>query len=117
MPFIRRQAVRSAATHLCRITLSAPRVRLDIAVPASVPVASLLPTLLWHTGEQAADEGAANGGWVLQRLGEEPLDTARTLASNGVRDGDILYFRPRHASLPHAVFDDPVDAVATTLRD
>jgi len=101
----------------CRITVVAPRMRLDIAVPADVPLAALVPTLLLHTGEQAVEAGAAHGGWALQRLGEPPLDTNGTCAGLGILDGDIVYFRPRAAAAPEAVFDDPVDGIGSILRD
>jgi type VII secretion integral membrane protein EccD len=103
--------------NLCRVTLIAPRVRLDIALPAAVPLAALLPTLLWHSGEQLADEGLPHGGWALQRVGDAPLDTSRTLTALGVRDGDVLHLRPRQEALPTPVFDDTVDAISTALRE
>jgi type VII secretion integral membrane protein EccD len=102
---------------LCRVTLIAPRVRLDIALPSAVPLAALLPTLLWHSGEQLAEEGLPHGGWALQRVGEAPLDTGRTLAALGIRDGDVLHLRPRQDALPTPVFDDTVDAISTALRE
>jgi type VII secretion integral membrane protein EccD len=101
----------------CRVTMVAPRVRIDVALPATVPLASLLPTLLWHSGEQLAEEGLAHGGWALQRAGDAPLDTAASVAALGIRDGDILYLRPRQEALPTAVYDDAADAIVTTLRD
>jgi type VII secretion integral membrane protein EccD len=103
-----------AGGDLCRVTVVAPRMRLDVAVPSEVPVASLLPTLLWHTGEQ--DE-AAPSGWALQRAGEGPLDTGLTMAGLGVRDGDILYLRTRAGAAPALVFDDAADAITSTLKE
>ena len=100
-----------------RITVVAPRMRLDVAIPADVPLAALLPTLLWHTGEQAVEAGATHGGWSLQRLGEPPLDTARTCAALGIVDGDTVYFRPRDVALPEFVYDDAVDGIGSILRD
>jgi type VII secretion integral membrane protein EccD len=104
-----------ADADLCRITLVAPRVRLDVAVPATVPLAGLLPTLLSHIGEQTAEEGAVHGGWAVQRLGEAPLDTERSITALRIRDGEVLYLRPRQDALPAATFDDPVDAMGTAL--
>jgi type VII secretion integral membrane protein EccD len=95
----------------------APRVRIDVALPAGASLASLLPTLLWHSGEQLAEEGTQHGGWALQRAGESPLDTAATAAALGIRDGDVLYLRPRQEALPPLVHDDAVDAIVSTLRD
>ena len=101
----------------CRVTVVAPRMRLDIAVPHQVPLAHLLPTLLWHSGEQLAEQGVPHGGWALQRVGEGPLDAAQTMAALGVRDGDILYLRTRENAAPAPLFDDTADAITTTLRE
>jgi type VII secretion integral membrane protein EccD len=77
----------------------------------------LLPTLLFHTGEQVIEAGAAHGGWALQRLGEPPFDIARSAAAVGLMDGDVVYFQPRAQALPELVFDDPVDGMGTVLRE
>lgn len=106
-----------ASTELCRVTVVAPRMRLDVAVPHEVPLAHLLPTLLWHSGEQLAEEGVPHGGWALQRAGEGPLDSGLTMAALGVRDGDILYLRTRATAAPAPVFDDTADAITATLRE
>jgi type VII secretion integral membrane protein EccD len=106
-----------AGGDLCRITVVAPRMRLDVAVPQEVPLANLLPTLLWHSGEQLAEEGIASGGWALQRVGEGPLDTGQTMSALGVRDGDILYLRTGNGAAPTPVYDDTADAITSTLRD
>src|SRR5262249_42618724 len=34
-----------------------------------------------------------------------------------IRDGEMLYLRPRQAQLPELAFDDVADAVATASRD
>jgi type VII secretion integral membrane protein EccD len=102
---------------LCRVTIIAPSTRVDMALPVDVPLADLLPTLLRHAGEELPDAGLVHSGWVLQRMGETPLDPARSVSSLGVRDGEILHFRPRQAQLPELAFDDVVDAIATASRD
>jgi type VII secretion integral membrane protein EccD len=89
---------------------------MDLAIPADVPLADLLPTLLRYAGEDLADEGVRHGGWSLARLGGQPLDHGRTAAQLGVRDGEVLYFNPRAAAAPEIVFDDVVDAVATATN-
>lgn len=107
----------AAGSEFCRVTVLAPRIRLDVAVPSDVPLAGLLPTLLLHSGEQRADDAGPPGGWVLQRVGEGPLDTDHSLRALGVGDGDVLYLRPWQSALPAAVYDDTVDAITTTLRE
>jgi type VII secretion integral membrane protein EccD len=89
---------------------------MDLALPADVPVAELLPTLLRHVGEEP-DGGGTAGPWALSRLGGPPLDTGRTPAQLEVRDGELLYLAPRSAAAAEIVFDDVVDAVATATRD
>ncbi|MGC4893731.1 type VII secretion integral membrane protein EccD [Micromonospora sp. DT31] len=107
-------ATKTATGGLSRITIVAPRTRMDLALPSDVPLADLLPTLLRYAGEDLADEGVRHGGWSLSRLGGQPLDGGRTAAQLGVRDGEVLYFNPRAATAPEIVFDDVVDAVATS---
>jgi type VII secretion integral membrane protein EccD len=100
---------------LCRVRLVGPRTQVDLALPTTVPLADLLPSLLRMAGEELAEEGAGHGGWALQRLGEGPLDTAADLAELGLRDGDVLALRPRRDALPLADYDDVADAVDAAL--
>jgi type VII secretion integral membrane protein EccD len=102
---------------LARITLVAPRTRIDLALPTDVPLADLLPTLLHVTGNDFAGEGVAGGAWALSRLGGAALDSSRTPAQLQVYDGELLYLRPRGEEAPMLVFDDVVDAVATATGD
>ncbi|WP_455356645.1 type VII secretion integral membrane protein EccD [Streptomyces sp. SYSU K217416] len=102
---------------LCRLTVRAPAKSIDLAVPADVPVADLLPAVLGYAGDNLEETGIDHGGWVLQRLGGEPMDQERTLDSYGLRDGDTLYLRPRTEALPEVHIDDLVDGISTTMRD
>ncbi|MFF9062398.1 type VII secretion integral membrane protein EccD [Streptomyces sp. NPDC101213] len=104
----------SAMAELCRLTVRAPSVRVDLAVPADVPVADLLPTLLRYVGEEAEEAGLDHAGWVLQRLGDPPLDEETTLARAGLADGAVLHLRPHTEALPEARLDDLVDGIADT---
>lgn len=104
----------SAVAELCRLTVRAPSVSVDLAVPADVPVADLLPTLLRYVGEEAEEAGLDHAGWVLQRLGDAPLDEETTLARAGLADGDVLYLRAHTEALPEARLDDLVDGIADT---
>ncbi|MGO4760411.1 type VII secretion integral membrane protein EccD, partial [Streptomyces sp. 2MCAF27] len=107
----------SATAGLCRVTVHAPAKSIDLAVPADVPVADLLPTLVSYAGDELAEKGLEHGGWILQRLGGQPLEADRSLESIGLRDGETLYLRPRTDSLPEVVLDDLVDGIATTMQD
>ncbi|NUR42639.1 MAG: type VII secretion integral membrane protein EccD [Streptomyces sp.] len=101
---------------LCRLTVRAPARTVDLAVPADVPVADLLPAVLGYAGDDLEEAGLDHGGWVLQRLGGEPLDEERTLDAYGMRDGETLFLRPRTEALPEVHLDDLVDGIATTMR-
>lgn len=103
----------SVVSNTCRITVISSEFRADLAVPVHIPVAELLTTLVASLGRQVADEGAANGGWILQRACEPALDPAASLAASQIRDGDVLHLRTRAAQLPEIAFDDVLDAVAT----
>ncbi|NBM18431.1 type VII secretion integral membrane protein EccD [Streptomyces sp. GC420] len=102
---------------LCRLTVKTPQRVLDLAVPVDVPLADLLPTLLEHAGEELPEQGIEHEGWVLQRLGEDPLDEESTPEGLSLRDGEMLHLRPRTERLPAIHFDDLVDGVAGSMRD
>lgn len=102
---------------LSRVTLVAPRGRVDLALPSDVPLAELLPALVRYAGDEILDPSRARDGWVLTRLGNRVLDTSRTPAQLEVRDGELLYLRPRTPDAPDLVFDDVVDAVATATQE
>ena len=108
---------REQAGDLRRVTIVGPRKRFDIAIPGTAPLAQLLPALLGHAGADLPDAGAAHGGWALQRLGGWPLDTAKSAIALGVRDGEVLYFRPRRVELTAPVFDDPAESIGWTLAE
>ncbi|MEU4339256.1 type VII secretion integral membrane protein EccD [Micromonospora lupini] len=101
------------AAEMCRLVVHAPQRRLEVAVPADVPVADLLPALLHHLGDNLVDAGLAHGGWVLQRLGGSPLDEESSVATLGLHDGESVHLRPRSEMIPPVHFDDLADGIAT----
>jgi type VII secretion integral membrane protein EccD len=108
----------SQVADLCRVTIRAPAKHIDLAVPGDVPVADLLPTLLSYGGgedEDLAESGLEHEGWVLQRLGGEPLDPESTLEGLDLHDGDTLYLRPRTETLPSVRLDNLPDGIADTM--
>ncbi|WP_131739255.1 type VII secretion integral membrane protein EccD [Actinomadura roseirufa] len=104
-------------TDLCRVVIVAPHRRLDLSLPADIPLSHMLPTLLQVAGPNLADAGLTHSGWVLQRLDQAPLEESRSLSGLGVRDGEVLYFRPALGQLPEITFDDVADAVATGVNE
>jgi len=109
--------VATGTTVFSRVTVVAPRTRIDVALPADVAVADLLPMLLEMARETTPDGGARHGGWALAKLGDASLDPSRTLASLGVVDGDLLQLRRRNENPPPPLYDDVVDAIADADPD
>jgi type VII secretion integral membrane protein EccD len=112
------------AGELCRVTVVGHGRRLDVALPAEVALAELVPTLLRTlvnheppTGDRrAAIAPGDTSGWVLQRLDGTPLDLSANVASAGVRQGDLLQLRRREWAAVPPVVDDLVEAIGTAVR-
>ncbi|MFF2141680.1 type VII secretion integral membrane protein EccD [Kitasatospora sp. NPDC058190] len=111
IPAARTTALREpfAVPEVCRITVDGPAGRSDLAIPVTLSVAALQSVLLDALPERSAEPGTA---WVLQRLGEDPLDPAGTAQTLGLHDGDVLHLRPAETALPALQFDDLADGVA-----
>ncbi len=107
---------RGASTGLARVTIAAPRRRVDVALPEQVPTAELLPGLLRAAGDGLADQGQEHGGWVLRKADGTLIDAARPIGTQELHDGDVLHLMPRQAEWPEMDYDDVVDAIATDAR-
>jgi type VII secretion integral membrane protein EccD len=103
------------ASVLSRVTIVAPSGRIDVALPSDIPLVELLPTLLEAAGG-GADEPGRRNGWSLYRMGDTEMDNSRTAAQLSVRDGELLYLRPRDEAAPLLVYDDLVDLLAIGTR-
>src|SRR5215467_11252811 len=112
-----RQMASAAGSDLCRVTVVGPSRRIDIALPNYVTFADLFPTVARYVGLSGPDVVGEKGGWVLQRLGEEPFASAMTPQQAGLRDGEMIYLRPRRTPLPRMGFDDVADVIASGLND
>ncbi|MCZ4100256.1 type VII secretion integral membrane protein EccD [Streptomyces sp. So13.3] len=105
--------ITTAATGYCRVTVVAPDSRIDLALPDDVPVADLRSELLTLSGQtQVAGEPT---GFHLTRRDGSVLDGGLSLAAQRVLDGELLSLRPFADSLPPAVHDDVVDAIASAV--
>ncbi len=95
----------------CRVTVLAPRATVDVALPADVPVAELVPMMLDLVGEPTY--GVRPMPWRLTGAAGAPLPAGASLAELGVPDGELLRLAPDLPPPPPPVFDDPVDALAS----
>lgn len=117
---MKEMVVSQSSPDLRRITVHADALQLDLVLPALVPVAVLIPSIvdmlparggLAVTGTD--DPGAAP--YRLCRLGAAALDASTTLAHNGIRDGSVLVLTRSPTDPPAPRFDDVAEAVSTTL--
>jgi type VII secretion integral membrane protein EccD len=106
----------SSAAEVCRLLVVGPTSRIDLSVPTHVPLADLMPAMLRGLGPDLADRGLEHSGWVVQRLGEAPLDEDLSVADHNLLDGDAVHLRPRSDQIPPLDFDDLIDGVATGMR-
>jgi type VII secretion integral membrane protein EccD len=102
---------------MCRVTVIGPSRRVDIALPGYVSFADLFPVVAKYAGLDGPDVVGEQGGWVLQRLGQEPFSPAMTPLQAGLRDGEMIYLRPHREQLPRMSFDDVADVIASGLSD
>jgi type VII secretion integral membrane protein EccD len=101
-----------AGADLCRITVRGPDGRADLAVPVSVTPGDLLTLLVRRLAGDAAGERT---GWVLQRLGDAPLDEDVPIEVLELLDGEVLYLRPADDAVPELRYDDVPDGIGASV--
>ena len=89
----------------------------DLALPAAIPVATLIPSIvdiLGGRGVGCSGDGAPRR-YQLSCPGTSALNTSTTLADNGIRDGAVLLLTHSATPLPAPRYDDVAEAVSATL--
>ncbi|WP_026343739.1 type VII secretion integral membrane protein EccD [Nocardia sp. BMG111209] len=105
---------------LCRVSIIGGNTQVDMALPASIPIANFIPDVVEIIASRNPDlsEHDESGGplqaqhWTLSRLGHEPIEPHRTLTEAEVFDGELLVLRTIDTVEAPALFDDVIDAVA-----
>ena len=97
---------------LSRVTIISTSRRVDLALPGSVTLSELMPSILRFSGLESNTPTEAVHAWVLQRFGSDPFDLYSPISKLNIRDGETLHLRHRENAIPDAAFDDVVDAVA-----
>ncbi|GHK05976.1 type VII secretion integral membrane protein EccD [Streptomyces sp. Y2F8-2] len=108
------QVSTGTSTGFCRITIAAPDSRVDVALPEDLPIQDLFPEIVRLSGLVQPDTSPA--GYHLVRREGQVLDASRSLLEHRVRDGEVLLLRTFADSLPPAVHDDVVDAIAAAVK-
>ncbi|KQO96863.1 type VII secretion integral membrane protein EccD [Leifsonia sp. Leaf264] len=98
-----------AAGAVLRLSIVSEDRRLDVGVPAQVPLIELLPGFARRLG--MLDPSLAHGGYVLNRADGSALDPARGIGSQGVHDGELLTLVRGGLLAEARVYDDVVEAV------
>ncbi|QSB15312.1 type VII secretion integral membrane protein EccD [Natronosporangium hydrolyticum] len=108
--------VAAPGVSLAKVSIKAARRLIDVALPGDVPVAELLPYILRHAGEDAADAGERHAGWLLRRPTGESLDPQKSLDAQQVRDGELLHLVPGEVEWPELEYEDLVETIASGAR-
>lgn len=96
---------------LRRVTVHAGAQAVDLTLPAAVPVATLIPSIVDILGDRGASPATA-ARYQLSALGAPALPNATTLAQCGIRDGAVLVLHKSSAQPPTPRCDDVAEAGA-----
>jgi type VII secretion integral membrane protein EccD len=103
---------------LRRVSVHAGTAVVDLSLPAGVPVAVLVPSIvdiMKGRGVGGSSDLEA-GRYQLSRPGASPLATSTTLAQNDIRDGAVLVLTRSTTPQPAPRHDDIAEAVSATLE-
>ncbi|MCV7233242.1 type VII secretion integral membrane protein EccD [Mycobacterium branderi] len=99
---------------LRRVSIHTDEVRVDLALPAAVPIATLIPAIVdILPAGHALGDGPTR--YQLSCPGEVPLDASTTLAQQGIRDGAVLILSCSSTDISAPQFDDAAEAVSASL--
>ncbi|MEE6175281.1 type VII secretion integral membrane protein EccD [Mycobacterium sp. 050134] len=97
---------------LRRVSVHADSTVLDLVLPAGVPVAVLMPSIVDALDIRACGEPRR---YQLSRPGAPALDASTTLAVNGIHDGAVLILTAPTEPAPGPTHEDAAEAVSVTL--
>ena len=102
---------------LRRVSVHAGTSVVDLALPAAVPVATLILSIIDILDDRGADRSGdlVAARYQLFRPGASALPASTTLAQNGIRDGAVLILSQFRTEPPASRCDDVAEAVLATL--
>lgn len=101
---------------LRRLTVHADSVRADLALPASVPLGSLVPAIVdILSGNPGYQAGPVAIRHQLSLPGNVALDPSKTLAQLGIREGAVLILSRSSGDSAVPRLDDAAEAVSESL--
>ncbi|QBR75117.1 type VII secretion integral membrane protein EccD [Microbacterium sediminis] len=105
----------TATAQLLKLTVQSGDRRVDVALPGSVPVAEIVPSVARRLGVLDAVEAHA-GYWFVRPDGDR-LDPDRSLVAQGMLDGDVVALEIGADAPPAKTYDDIVEAVADAVEE
>lgn len=105
---------------LCRVSVVTGTLCVDMALPATVPIAVLLPMIVDIIAAQGGDSDLPLRPLRLTRPGQPAPDSSNTLSQCGIHDGTVLTLLPETIDLPVPVVTEAqalTDAVVPAARD
>ncbi|MFK4762899.1 type VII secretion integral membrane protein EccD [Microbacterium sp. ZW T5_45] len=108
------QTTAVVSSQLVRLSVQWESERIDVGVPGGVPVAEVLPSLTRRL--RMLDGATASAGFRLVHADGTPLEADRTLAAQGVQDGDFLVLEQGTSARLPKRYDDIVEAVADAVE-
>jgi type VII secretion integral membrane protein EccD len=102
---------------LRRVSVHAGTAVVDLALPAGIPVATLIPPIVDILESRSAGSSAEPMAkrYRLSLPGAAAFNASTTLAQNGIRDGAVLVLSQARTSPPAHRYDDVAEAVSVTL--
>ncbi|NTW42100.1 MAG: type VII secretion integral membrane protein EccD, partial [Cellulomonadaceae bacterium] len=98
-----------AARALLHLSIRADDRKVDLGVPAQLPLVEMLPGVVRRLG--LLDPTLVHAGYVLRRADGTDLDPAASCAAQGVRDGEVLSLVRGGQLAERTRYDDVVEAV------
>lgn len=102
------------ASGLVRVTVASGRRRVDLVLPAAVPVAELVPELARSVG--LLDGATVYGGYRVVTQDGRVLTHDSGLTIQGVEDGSLLTVSAGVGEDPPRVYDDVVEAMTDVVE-
>lgn len=101
---------------MVRISVLSEDRRLDVGIPASLPLVELMPGFARSLG--VLDPSLVHGGYALRRADGTTLDPSLSATAQGARDGDLLTLVRGTQLAEPRIYDDVTEAVldATSER-
>ena len=108
--------VAAAPSAMVRVSILSEDRRLDVGIPASLPLVELMPGFARSLG--VLDPSLVHGGYALRRADGTTLDQSLSATAQGTRDGDLLTLVRGTQLAEPRVYDDVTEAVidATSER-